>query len=183
MKTLSSCSSNDWWLVEQFFFLDELDVLFNGSGSFIYIVHFITSKLNMLFLERQHKNTEELDISIILSEALTVIMRFSLKNMEFTPTFIPLLSIFSCLSNMQWMNEMREQQLTKKKELMASNRIWHHIWRKWIKHIFMQKQKLTASCLVRLFLSDSLDNLTMQRCGSDRFRVFSLLLLSFSSTK
>lgn len=101
MKTLSSCSSNDWWLVEQFFFLDELDVLGNGSGSFIYIVHFITSKLNMLFLERQHKNTEELDISIILSEALTVIMRFSLKNMEFTPTFIPLLSIFSCLSNMQ----------------------------------------------------------------------------------
>lgn len=105
MKTLSSCSSNDWWLVEQFFFLDELDVLGNGSGSFIYIVHFITSKLNMLSfkenLERQHKNTEELDISIILSEALTVIMRFSLKNMEFTPTFIPLLSIFSCLSNMQ----------------------------------------------------------------------------------
>lgn len=101
MKTLSSCSSNDWWLVEQFFFLDELDVLFNGSGSFIYIVHFITSKLNMLFLERQHKNTGEHDISIILSEALTVIMRFSLKNMEFTPTFIPLLSIFSCLSNMQ----------------------------------------------------------------------------------
>lgn len=160
------------------FFLDELDVLGNGSGSFIYIVHFITSKLNMLFLERQHKNTGELDISIILSEALTVTMRFSLKNMEFTPTF------YFFMFEQHAMNEWNERAaVDKKKELMASNRIWHHIWRKWIKHIFMQKQNLTASCLVRLFLSDSLDNLTMQRCGSDRFRVFSLLLLSFSSTK